>query len=280
MTRATLTALLAGLLAAAALAELGPALAARAARSGRRRGPAAERLLPLLARLGRRLGALSAPSDLAQRLAAAGRPLGLEPGDVMAVKAGAALVGALLATAPASTFGARHAALLVAAAAGGAFAAPDLWLRRRTRLRAEAMSREIADVLDLLRVAVDAGLPVTRALGEVGRRHSGLLAAELATTAAAIELGVPREGALAGLAQRVPLAAVGALTATIERSERHGSPLGPALAGLAEEARAEQRRAIGERAARAAPKMQLAVALLLVPAAMLVIAAGASEAVR
>ena len=35
------------------------------------------------------------------------------------------------------------------------------------------MEEELADVTDLLRVAIAAGLPATRALAEVGRRHRG-----------------------------------------------------------------------------------------------------------
>jgi acyl-CoA reductase-like NAD-dependent aldehyde dehydrogenase len=48
--------------------------------------------------------------------------------------------------------------------------------------------------------------------------------------------------------------------------------LGPALAALALEARADRARLAREAAARAAPKVQLVVAALLVPGAMLLIA--------
>ena len=123
--------------------------------------------------------------------------------------------------------------------------------------------------------SVEAGLPVSRALGEVGRRHAGVLARELDATANAIELGVPRQGAIDALAARAPLPAIQALTAAIGRSERHGAPLAEGLRALASPARADQGRAMTEHAARAAPKIQLVVALLLVPAAMLVVAAGA-----
>jgi tight adherence protein C len=50
-------------------------------------------------------------------------------------------------------------------------------------------------------------------------------------------------------------------------------PLAPALAALAVEARAEQARRVRDGAARAAPKIQLVVALVLVPAVMLLVAA-------
>jgi tight adherence protein C len=56
-------------------------------------------------------------------------------------------------------------------------------------------------------------------------------------------------------------------------SRRCGSALGP-LREQATALRGIQRRRIEEQAARAAPKIQLAVALLLVPSVLLMIAAG------
>jgi tight adherence protein C len=59
----------------------------------------------------------------------------------------------------------------------------------------------------------------------------------------------------------------------LRRSARHGSPLGPALGAIAADARAERARRVRDSAARAAPKVQLIVALLLVPAVLLLVAA-------
>jgi tight adherence protein C len=122
-------------------------------------------------------------------------------------------------------------------------------------------------------VAVEAGLPVGRALAEVGRRHGGMLAREWRAAAAEMALGVPREEALARLARRCPLPAMAALVAAVGRAERHGAPLAAGLAAQAAEARAERARRVRERAAKAAPKIQLVVALLLVPSVMLLVAA-------
>jgi tight adherence protein C len=60
----------------------------------------------------------------------------------------------------------------------------------------------------------------------------------------------------------------------LERSRRYGSPLSEQLHEQASSMRGAQRRRIGEQAAKAAPKIQLAVALLLVPSVLLMIAAG------
>ena len=138
---------------------------------------------------------------------------------------------------------------------------------------------EQADVLDLLRVAVGAGLGTWRALAEVGRRHPGVLAAELGAAARRVGLGVPPDAALARLERRCPAAGTHALAAALRRADRLGAPPGRALAALAEDARARRARRSAEQAARAAPKIQLVVALLLVPSALLLVAAALMPAV-
>jgi tight adherence protein C len=224
----------------------------------------------LLARVGRALGP-RAPRSLADRIAAAG--LSATAADVMAVKAGAATLGLGVAAALAPVAPGRLAPLLLLALPGATFLLPDQHLRRRARRRARVMDAEMADVLDLLRVAIAVGLAPKRALAEVGRRHPGLLAAELRRAAANARLGVPAARALAELERRSPAAGMPALVAALERAERHGAPLATALAAQATRARAAAAQRTLERAARAAPQIQLVVALLLVPAVMLLVAA-------
>ena len=59
----------------------------------------------------------------------------------------------------------------------------------------------------------------------------------------------------------------------MRRARRRGLPLGDVLARQAAAARHEQQNRIRERAARAGPKIQLVVALILVPSVMLIVAA-------
>jgi tight adherence protein C len=72
---------------------------------------------------------------------------------------------------------------------------------------------------------------------------------------------------------RCPLPAAAAFTVALTRADRHGTPLAPALAALAADARGDRARRLDDRAAKAAPKIQLVVALLLVPAVLLLVAA-------
>jgi tight adherence protein C len=264
MTAATLLAATAGGVCAVGVTDL--------AQAWNRRPRAAPRrvVAALLARAGRGL-ASRAPRDLAGRIEVAG--VDIPPGDVMAMKTGAALVAGLATLPLAADLPGRLGPPGCALAAAGAFLAPDVWLRRRARARRLAVEAELADVLDLVRVAVAAGLSTGRALAEVGRRHHGTLAAELRRAAHAVALGVPADTALANLERRCPAAGVAPLTAVLRRAARHGAPLGPSLEAQAAEARARAARGHSERAARAAPQVQLVVALLLVPSVLLLVGA-------
>ena len=76
------------------------------------------------------------------------------------------------------------------------------------------------------------------------------------------------------LRTRVPGPELARLVAAIERSRQLGSPLADQLRRQATALRRDSRREVEDRAARAAPKIQLVVALVLVPSVLLMITAG------
>ena len=162
---------------------------------------------------------------------------------------------------------------LTAAAPAAGFLLPDFWLGRRARVRlAEAVS-ELPGMLDLLRVSVEAGQSPIAAIGAVGARFTGPLAAEWRATAAQVALGLSQDEALEHMTARVPSAEVRELADALRGARRRGRPLGAVLAAQATAARHARRRRIGEQAARAGPKIQLVVALVLAPSVLLVMAA-------
>ncbi|WP_028061027.1 type II secretion system F family protein [Candidatus Solirubrobacter pratensis] len=262
MTFATLLAGLAGAIAAVALAELA---ALRQARPPRRRV-----LSAVVARLGERVG-IDPPRGLADRIAAAGVDVPMS--EVVAMQTGLAVVCGLVALPLVPAAPGRLGLALLALAPAAGFLAPEVTLHRRARARRRAIEAEIPDVLDLLRVAVAAGLAPRRALAEVGRRHPGTLARELARAAARAQLGEPVHATLEQLGRRCPADGVAPLVAALHRAERHGAPLAQTLAAQAAEARSRRAARRSDQAAKAAPKIQLVVALLLVPAVLLLVAA-------
>jgi tight adherence protein C len=213
------------------------------------------------------------PRDLEARIAAAGRPGGLGARELMAAKLAACGVAAAFALALAGAAPGRLALVLLVAAPAAGFLAPDLWLARQAAARARRIRRDLPALLDLLRVMVEAGGSLAAALRAVGARAHGPLAAEWRAAGREVALGVPLEHALAGLAARAPLPEVHALVAALDRARRHGVPLADALSAQARDARFALARHAREEAARAGPKIQLVVALLLVPSVLLLVAA-------
>lgn len=270
--------------AAGALGLLGAANLLAPFVRGRRDGDAAgrgTRLVKLLAAAGgslRRRSRAAAPRDLGARIAAAGRPAGLGPRELMAAKLAGALSGAGAGAVLGAAAPGRLGFVVMAGSPVAGFLAPDLWLRRLAAERARSVRRELPGLLDLLRVTVEAGPSLAAALASVGGRASGPLAREWSAVAREVSLGVSLSDALAGLCVRLPLPEVRALAAAIERATRHGAPLGDALAAQARDARAARRRRIEEEAAKAGPKIQLVVALLLVPSVLLLVAAALAAA--
>jgi tight adherence protein C len=109
-------------------------------------------------------------------------------------------------------------------------------------------------------------------LREAARGSAGPLREELTAASAEIECGRSQRAVL-GSVRSGPIPELAATAMLLERSQRLGSPIADGLREQAGSLRADQTRALEARAARAAPKIQLVVALLLVPSVLLMIAA-------
>jgi tight adherence protein C len=186
--------------------------------------------------------------------------------------ASAAVAGlAALLAAPAAP---GHLSLLVAIGMPLAgFFFPDALRERWARLRIRRLLVALPDALDLLAVGAASGRSPASGFAEIARTGVGPLADELRMTVSELECGCPLTEALQSLRARVPGNEVATLCAAIERSRRYGSPLADLLRRQSSALRRDQRRLVEEHAARAAPKIQLVVALVLVPSVLLMITA-------
>ncbi len=240
--------------------------------------------LPRRGRLGGLLGpstgsGVRAAADAAVRLGIPGRlrRAGLDGriglGTVLGAKVAGAVVATPLALTAAPAAPGRLSILVVLGLPAAGFLSPDAWLERRARLRARRLVGALPDALDLLAVGAASGRNPATGMAEIARSQEGPLANELGVTVAELACGTPQSAAMDSLRRRVAGREVASLVAVIDRSSRYGSPLADQLRGQATALRRDQRRSVEEQAARAAPKIQLAVALLLVPSVLLMIAA-------
>ena len=222
----------------------------------------------LLAGLAALLGAAGARELLR------GRTLRLELPKLLFAKLAGAAGGSLAALVAAPAAPGRTALLVAVAMPVAGFLAPDALRERRQRRHRQRLIAALPDALDLLAVSAGSGRGPAAGIEQLAEAGEGPLAEELRLTVAELSCGVPLGTALDSLRRRVPGSELATLVAAIERSRELGSPLADQLRRQASALRLDSRRAIEERAARAAPKIQLVVALVLVPSVLLMITAG------
>jgi tight adherence protein C len=209
---------------------------------------------------------------LPERIARAGLESRLPLGMVLLAKLTFTAVGGLTAVAVVPAAPGRIALLVAVAMPVAGFFVPDALLERRARLRSRRLLAALPDAFDLLAVGAASGRSPAAGFAELAQAE-GPLADELRMTVAELSCGRPLAEALQSLRARVPGGEIASLCAAIERSNRYGSPLAAQLRRQSSALRRDQRRSVEESAARAAPKIQLVVALVLVPSILLMIAA-------
>jgi tight adherence protein C len=244
--------------------------AARELLAGRR----GRRLPPLPFGLSGRSAGAALRLGLPERLRRSGLESRLPLAAVLAAKLAGTACGGLAALAAAPAAPGRTSLLVALAMPAAGFVVPDALLERQARRRLRRLLAALPDGLDLLAVSAGSGRGPAAGLEQLARAGEGPLAEELRLTVAELSCGTPLGAALQSLRSRVPGSELATLVAAIERSRRYGSPLADQLRRQASALRRDSRRVVEERAARAAPKIQLVVALVLVPSVLLMIAAG------
>jgi tight adherence protein C len=162
-----------------------------------------------------------------------------------------------------------------------AFAAgllPEAGLQAIRRRRQTAVRVSLADALDLMIIATNAGHSLDVALARVGREleHMAPVLADEITVVTSELRGLPnRRQALENFATRTDLPEVRSLTATLIQTIRYGTPLSQALKALAIEMRQAKLLALEEHAARLPALLSLPLMLLIMPAIFIVTAAPA-----
>ncbi|MEK0082827.1 type II secretion system F family protein [Benzoatithermus flavus] len=197
-------------------------------------------------------------------------------GRYVAVKALAMAAGAFLGLGLMLRDAAGEPVLQLALAGVLAFVAgllPELGLKLMRRRRQNAIRATLADALDLMIIAANAGHSLDVAVARVGKEIAHMapvLADELAVLGSEMRALPNRRQALENLAQRTGLPEVRSLTATLIQTIRYGTPLTQALKTLALEMRQAKLLLLEERAARLPALLSLPLMLLIMPSIFIV----------
>jgi tight adherence protein C len=233
-------------------------------------------LRPVLERIGegiaRVLGRLGLDlRETEERLRAAGDRGGL------ALFEGQKLAGALIGFAflpVAESFGLAPITpvwLWLAAAAGG-FLLPEVMLKRRAEGRRRRMREDLVHFVELVSLAVSAGLGVEGAVGQGASSGEGPLFDELRRLLREARLrGESASATISRLPAEVGLADAESLAAAIGAAADHGTAVTQALRAQARALRERRRLELVEASERAQVRMLLPVGLLILPAFFVVV---------
>jgi tight adherence protein C len=150
---------------------------------------------------------------------------------------------------------------------------PDLWLRRKIRAHAKAITNGLPDVLDLLIVCIEAGSGLDQAIAkaseELDLTHPALTR-ELRFISTEIRAGVARMEAFQNFAQRTQVEDVQTLVTMIQQTDRFGTSIARALRTHADTSRTKRRQRAEERAKKVGVKLVFPLVFCVFPAVYMV----------
>ena len=152
------------------------------------------------------------------------------------------------------------------------FVAPDWELERRLSTRRTLVLMELPILLDMLAIAVSAGLALEQSLGLVARQSQGIVARELQRVVREMALGQrPVVPALEAMAERNGVPELSSLVGQLRVAHEQGIPLVQTLSTQAEALREQKRFRIVEEGGKASVRMILPVALFILPVLFVVL---------
>jgi tight adherence protein C len=238
--------------------------------------PFTERFIrPAIARVGR-LMSRSAPEkarqDLQRQLELAGNPGNLTPADFGAVR----LVGAAIMAGVGLLLGillANPVYLVIAIAIGAilGYYLPFMWLRQKVDARRAEIQKSMPDAIDLMVIAVDAGLGFDAALMRVTEKYKNALSTEFTKMLREVSLGRPRPEAMDDLGRSTGVDDLHNFVQAVIQSEQFGTGIGKILRIQADEMRRKRRQRAQELAAQATLKMLLPMVGCIFPTLWLVL---------
>jgi tight adherence protein C len=187
--------------------------------------------------------------------------------------AGMALVGLTLRNVV-SANPSMHVVFPLGMALGG-FILPNFLLEKKVKKRLEILKLALPDALDLMVIAVEAGLGLDQAIQYVAtelRNAHKELTEEFVLTNLEIRAGQRRIDALKNLGERAGEPELKKLTAILIQNDRFGTSIAESLRQHSDYMRVRRRQEAEERAAKVGVKLVFPIFFFILPAMMLVCA--------
>jgi tight adherence protein C len=160
---------------------------------------------------------------------------------------------------------------LVVAVTFVAYFVPELLLYSRGQERQDAIGLELADTLDQMTIAVEAGLGFESAMSRAGKNGKGPLAEELVRTLQDIAVGQPRREAYLALAERTGVPDLRRFIGAVVQADAYGVSIADVLRTQAQEMRLKRRQRAEEKAMQIPVKVIFPLILCILPTLFIVL---------
>jgi tight adherence protein C len=148
---------------------------------------------------------------------------------------------------------------------------PELLLKSRAQERSKKITLELADTLDQMTIAVEAGLGFDAAMAKAGRNGNGPLAEELVRTLQDIQFGQSRRQAYEALAGRTDVVDLRRFVRAVIQADRYGVAVADVLRTQAAEMRMKRRQRAEEKAMQIPVKVIFPLMLCILPVLFIVL---------
>jgi tight adherence protein C len=224
-----------------------------------------------LSRLVRALTPRGTVARLNRLAGTAGRPAAWPVPRLVAAKLVLAVVAAGLGLLLMSGGPSPLTVLLAVATTVVAYFLPELLLYSRGQERQQAISLELADTLDQMTIAVEAGLGFESAMARAGANGTGPLAEELVRTLQDIAVGQPRREAYLALADRTGVVDLARFIRAVVQADAYGVSIADVLRTQAQEMRLKRRQRAEEKAMQIPVKVIFPLILCILPTLFIVL---------
>lgn len=148
---------------------------------------------------------------------------------------------------------------------------PELLAHSAAQKRSERIEIELADTLDQMTIAVEAGLGFDGAMARAGENGRGPLAEELVRTQQDIQMGSSRKDAFRALAERTDVNDLRRFVRAVVQADTYGISVAGVLHTQADEMRLKRRQRAEEKAQKVPVKVLAPLMLCILPVLFIVV---------
>src|SRR4051812_46214405 len=216
--------------------------------------------------IGRRISGADTAERIRRKLDLAGNPPGWTVDRVLSGKvlgAVAGLAGGVLFSLMLSSPGLKIGTIIGVTVVG--FFAPNLYLYQRAHERAERLTKDLPDAIDLLTISVESGLGFDAAVQQVARNTGGPLAEELSRVLREMQIGQGRADALRALGERTNVGDVRTFVGAMVQADSFGIPIAQVLRVQSAEMRVKRRQRAEEKAQQVPVKITIPLIFCILP---------------